>query len=107
MEGRVVFTSFIPHELEVPDRPELRYFPQNVLIGDNLFEPWLTSHRGMPYRAEMFYFTQSDPNLRLAIVHGYNGNYAGRLYRGEELIRESTGPDWKTFFTHLTMTFPE
>ncbi len=45
----VIAYAFIPKHLDIPDRPELRDFPRDILFADT------------------FYFSYSDPEIRLAL----------------------------------------
>lgn len=115
-DGEVLFTSFIPRPIEIPEYPELSVFPLNVLfqsskkceegvlLGFALYLPDGNTYRDGPDEAVMDYKNRVDPRFHLEITYiKADGSYRGVRYRGEEAVTWTTGKDWRRFFAHLGM----
>lgn len=117
LAGRKVM--FIPHRLEIPDRPELNNFPFNILFGtvtlaDNnvqrqetaLYEPDFSTFTQDGVEQKMKYYNVSNPERRFWAEIVYDTNkqsYVGTKYRGDKSIGMAEGPKWDMFFVHLTL----
>ena len=110
-------TAFIPHRLEVSDRPEYSCFPRNVLFvsyrnadgrlqaGTALYEPDFHTYRKEGDLSSMRYRNIYGDECQLVI--DYDEQH--RRYRGEKSVNgKSVGCaygvyNWQLFFTHFTM----
>jgi hypothetical protein len=107
---------FIPNELDIEGRPELRKLPASVLfaevganegarvLGSALYEPDLSS----------LYFDGGECTLRYQNKHGGDSSvrityHVGKqMWEGEKsvagkIVGVALGADWKHFFTQLTL----
>jgi len=112
-----VLLGFVPHRLEIPDRPELGLFPFNVMFansknGDNgkiisataLYEPMLNTYKLDRKQCSMEYFNIYGHGSWLLITFDLaNNTYRGQKYVGEKLVGEACGKEWKLFFIHFTI----
>jgi len=115
--SRGVLLGFVPHNLQIPDRPELGIFPFNVMFatsknGENgktisataLYEPMLSTHKLDRKQCSMEYFNIHGHGSWLLISYDLeNNSYRGQKYVGEKLVGEACGKEWKMFFVHFTM----
>jgi hypothetical protein len=109
--------AFIPHRLEIPNKPEYSHFPRNVLFasfcrqdgrlqaGSALYEPDLQTYRNEGHLSSMRYRNIYGGECYLEIVY----DEQNRRYRGEKLVsgksvgRAYRGDNWQSFFAHFTM----
>ncbi|MSU74837.1 hypothetical protein EXS57_03645 [Candidatus Kaiserbacteria bacterium] len=114
--------GFIPHNLDLASWNEgLTKFPFNVLFvahsmkdgkkvsGSAVYEPEFSTFikddemkmSCMHYRN---IYNKTDTECRLMIAYNAeNGGYCGGKYVNGEQVGVAVGPNWKTFFFHLTM----
>jgi len=110
-----VLYSFIPSELEIEDRSELKVFPLNVMfakykiengktiMGSSLYEPDISSLKQGKKEWSMRYYNIYKKENWLVIKY----NLEKHTYWGEKSVNgknvgEASGPDWKMFFIHFT-----
>lgn len=110
---------FVPHRLEIPDRPELNNFPLNIAFGTicltdddaqrhetSLYEPDFQTFMQEGAEQKMKYYNNLNPERRFWVEIVYNTNdqtYVGTKYRDDKNIGSAYGTEWKIFFVHLTM----
>lgn len=109
------FFGFIPHRLEIQEKPELNNFPLNVMftqykvendktiMGTALYEPFLGSFKRDGEKLSMEYQNVYGGDGWLSI----NYNEADKSYRGEKFVNGksagmSFGVQWNMFFVHFT-----
>lgn len=110
--------AFIPKQLEIENRHDLRVFPNKVVFmsyktddhgrlicGSSFYVPLLETLEQAADRWEMRYANEygSDCWLRMIYYPESKSYRAEKYIRGELTIITNGGPDWKTFFIHLTM----
>lgn len=109
---------FVPHRLEIPDRPELNNFPFNILFGticiaDNnrqrqetsTYLPDLATFKEEDEGQKMRYYNSLNKEYWVEIVYNKSSqSYVGTKYYRDESIWIASGPKWDVFFTHLTMS---
>jgi hypothetical protein len=112
---RGVFFGFIPHRLEIEDKPELNVFPFNVLFaqykvengktisGSAVYEPDLGSYKQEGEMSSMEYHNIYGPANWLVVVYdksrkSYHGN---KIVNGKS-VGEAGGSEWNMFFIHFT-----
>ncbi|MFA6522715.1 MAG: hypothetical protein WCT24_03950 [Patescibacteria group bacterium] len=114
---RGVLFGFVPHNLEIPDRPELWLFPFNVMFanyknGENgkiisastLYEPMLSTYKLDQKQCSMEYFNIYGHGSWLLINYDLeNSTYLGEKYVGDIKVGSAFGKEWKMFFVHFTM----
>ena len=110
------FIGFVPHPLEIKERPELDVFPLNVLfaklgtrngknvMGTALYEPNLESFKREGKKCSMKYHNAYGDDCWLFVTH----DLAKKSYRGEKFVNGksvgiSFGPEWKMFFVHFAI----
>ena len=110
------FIGFVPHPLEITERPELNVFPLNVLfakrgikngknvMGTALYEPNLESFKREGKKCSMKYHNAYGDDCWLLVTH----DLAKKSYRGEKFVNGksvgiSFGPEWKMFFVHFAI----
>ncbi|MCH7729897.1 hypothetical protein IID21_00040 [Patescibacteria group bacterium] len=106
--------AFIPHNLNIEDRPELNDFPFNVLFvsyrkvkgvdisGTALYEPEIESYRGEEERYSLDY-RNIYGRENLLIITKDEDKWEGIKIINDERVLIATGRNWKQFFIHLTM----
>ena len=107
---------FIPHELEIEGRPELRKFPANVLfakvttrdgvkvMGSALYEPDVSSFASDGTRHLLRYRNTHGGDCWLQIVY----DTEKQVWEGEKIINgeiawSAFGNSWKRFFIQFTL----
>jgi len=110
------FCGFIPHRLDVKERPELSIFPFNVLFakrkigngklvtGYALYEPDLASLKKDEDEWSMNYYNVYGGDCWLRIKY----NESKPFYIGEKFVNGKSvviaeGPAWEMFFVHFTL----
>lgn len=112
-------SAFVPHRLEIPNKPEYSHFPVNVLFasyrngngngrlqaGSAVYEPDFKSYRKEGDRSSMLYHNIYANDCYLRIYF----DEKNRRYRGEKFINGKSvsltegGDNWELFFMHFTM----
>ncbi len=110
-------TAFIPHRLEVANKPDYSHFPRNVLFmgyrnvdgrlhaGTALYEPDFHTYRKEGHLSSLRYHNIYGGECYLGIDY----DEKNRRYRGEKFVNgKSVGcaygdDNWQLFFTHFTM----
>src|SRR3989338_8659005 len=109
------FIGFLPHPLEIKERPELDVFPLNVLfakfgirnrknvMGTALYEPDLESFKREGEKYSMKYCNSYGGDCWLLVTY----DSAEKSYRGEKFINGKSagmafGVQWQGFFVHFT-----
>jgi hypothetical protein len=113
--SRGIFYAFIPHQLEIPDRPELSVFPFNVMfarykvengktiMGSTVYEPELDSYVNKETKHFMKYINKYGGGGWLIIQYDSSDmSYRGEKFINEESIGKAWGSEWKNFFIHFT-----
>ncbi|MFA6095211.1 MAG: hypothetical protein WC757_05030 [Candidatus Paceibacterota bacterium] len=110
------FIGFVPHPLEIKERPELDVFPFNVLfakigtrngknvMGTALYEPNLESFKREEDKCSMKYHNAYGGDCWLLVTY----DLAKKSYMGEKFVNSksvgiSFGPEWKMFFVHFAI----
>lgn len=110
------FIGFVPHPLEIKERPELSVFPLNVLfgkygikndenvMGTALYNPDLESYKQEEEQYSMKYHNAYGGDCWLLV----NYDSAKKSYKGEKFVNGefagmAFGSEWKMFFVHFTM----
>lgn len=109
---------YVPHRLEIPDRPELNNFPFNIVfsticIADNdketietsTYNPELETFVEEGIEQKMRYYNNLDDTKRFCIEITYNTSnksYVGIKYNKDKNIGMAEGSRWDMFFVHLT-----
>lgn len=108
--------GFIPWQLEVDGHPELSNFSLNILfgsqamidgvhtIGTALYEPDFSSYCDDGEKRSLVYYNiySNDWSVRID-YYPERKIYEGKKYHLDKAVLEAGGPEWKIFFTHLTM----
>jgi hypothetical protein len=110
---------FVPHRLEISDRPELNNFPLNILFGTvtltdkneerqeySLYEPDLSTFKEEGNEQRMRYYNNLNPERRFWAEIVYNTSkksYVGTKYCGDKIVGMASGTSWDMFFVHLTL----
>lgn len=115
MLDRGVFFGFVPHQLEIKDRPEFDVFPFNVLFmkckvenernitGTALYEPDLESFEVKDGVCSMYYHNVWGGKSWLVITYDpANRSYVGEKFVEEKSVGIATGVEWSMFFAHFT-----
>jgi len=110
-----ILYAFIPHALELPERPELSIFPFNVMfakfkkengviiIGSAIYEPVLRSYMKEGTLYSMEYFNKYGPGSWLVIEYdALQMRYHGKKYVNGTMVGSTDGKEWKMFFIHFT-----
>lgn len=109
--------GFIPSPLHIEDLPELSCLPLNVMFGNDevtpegnpvfkssLYEPdFLTFKKSESNKFGMIYRNKLDARYWLEIICDEQKRYTGTKYKEKTMLGSANGPDWKTFFIHLTL----
>lgn len=107
--------GFIPKHLEVPERPELSFFPLNILFisyariddipksGTALYKPVIDTFSNHSTQTSLTYyntFNRDRENLwSVKIIYNHEKNlYTGLKFRNAEQVVESVHRDWNLFF---------
>lgn len=110
------FVGFMPHPLEIKERPELDVFPLNVLfaqrvtqngknaMGSALYEPDIESFKQEEEKCSMEYHNIYGGKSRLVIEY----DMLRKSYYGEKVVNGESagmaeGPKWDMFFFHFTI----
>lgn len=112
---RGVFFGFIPHPLEIDERPDLRVFPFNVLfaqykvedgktiMGSALYEPDLGSFRQEGEKSSMHYHNIYGGKSWLVIeFDSAKKSYLGKKTVDDKNAGMAIGAEWNMFFAHFT-----
>lgn len=111
-----VLYAFIPDTLKIVNRPEVSFFPLNVMFqqyktennqpisGTAIYIPEIESFQQNNNIYSMTYFNQLNRSHWLIIEY----NKIDKTYRGKKFVKgvkvfETDAPDWKSFFIHFTM----
>ena len=107
---------FIPNELEIEGRPDLRKLPSNVVFakvginagvpvfGRALYEPDLSSFNSSGSQCSLTYKNKYGGNCWVRITyHSDTQSWEGQKSVEGKIVGFSSGADWKGFFTHLTL----
>jgi hypothetical protein len=110
------FLMFIPHELDIEGRPELRTLPANVLfaklgtnagvpvMGSALYEPTLSSFDFCRSQCSLTYKNKYGGDCWLRITyHTDKQTWEGEKNVEGKLVGVAFGTDWEGFFTQLTL----
>jgi hypothetical protein len=108
-------TCFIPRELRVKGRPELRVFPLNVLFAKYKLQNGKTIMGSAKYEPDLASLKQDKNHWSMRYQNAYGGNssllieydvsrkaYAGEKCVDDEVVGMANGPDWNIFFTQVT-----
>ncbi|MFC1649568.1 hypothetical protein ACFL2C_02515 [Patescibacteria group bacterium] len=106
--------GFVPHRLEIEERPELSDFPFNVLfvnffLKDNkdfsataLYEPEIESYSVNKEEKSLDYRNIYGHEDLLTIVKRKKSWSGVKVIKNERVLW-ADGPKWNLFFAHLTM----
>ena len=107
---------FIPHELDIEGRPDLRKLPANVVfakvgtnegvpvMGSALYEPDLSSFSCNGSQCSLTYKNKFGGNCWLRITyHTDRQTWEGEKSVEGKIVGSASGADWNGFFTHLTL----
>jgi hypothetical protein len=114
-QNRGYCTAFIPHKLDIEDRPELSDFSKNILfatlfnsngvvtIASSLYEPDLKTYRDEGEARSLIYKNIYNPDDTVKIIRRED------KWEGEKLIKDKRalwawGLTWQQFFVQLTGT---
>ncbi len=110
-----VLFGFIPHQLEITERPELSVFPFNVMfakykteagktiMGSAVYEPDLASLKQEKDKWSMCYHNAYLGKSRLSIEYDLiKKSYLGKKFVNDALVGSAIGAEWKMFFVHFT-----
>ena len=108
------FVGFVPHKLEVEERPELNDFSQNILfanffqqggfdmVASALYEPDLETYKEEDGSRTLTYKNIHNPDNTIEITRTENG-WMGRKTIADKRKLIASGAEWSSFFSHLTM----
>jgi len=107
--------GFVPHRLEIKERPELNIFPFNVLfvqnkivngktiVGSALYEPDLGSFKIYGEKRSMEYHNIYGGKSWLVIEYDVSEkSYLGKKIVNGESVGMAVGAQWNMFFVHFT-----
>jgi hypothetical protein len=110
-----VLYSFIPSELKIEGRPDLRVFPLNVLfakyktkdgktiMGSALYEPNIESLKQDKKEWQMRYYNiYNSKDWLLIKYHSEKHTYWGHKFVNNKSAGSAFGIEWKMFFVHFT-----
>lgn len=113
--NRGIFYGFVPHRLEIENRPELNVFPFNVLFvqykvengktisGSAIYEPDLGSYKRVGDVSSMEYHNIYGPANWLMIEYDKSKqSYLGKKIVNGESVGIAMGMHWNMFFIHFT-----
>lgn len=111
--------GFIPHRLELPERPEMRHFPLNVLFasyrskveeagileGSALYEPMQETYEKQENVSRMKYRNVygGDCYLMISYDEKKEARFGEKFVNGKSVVSATGGDNWEKFFVHLTM----
>lgn len=108
--------GFVPHRLNIKERPELNIFPQNVLFasqgirngknvfGDALYEPDLKSYTRKHNESSLNYHSVYGGNHWLVVKYDFlEKRYQGEKFVNGKSVGQAYGLKWEMFFVHFTM----
>lgn len=111
-----VLTGFIPHQLEIPTRPDLSVFPLNVLFAKKKIENDQVISGSALYVPELDTLMLSGRNISMRYRNSHGGDsyliieynflkktYTGSKFVHEKLVGMADGPEWNWFFVHFTI----
>lgn len=108
------FVGFVPHRLEIEDRPEFTDFPLNVLfanffvsngvqmVASALYQPDVESFTVQGTEKVLKYKNPHGVEDELVIVRGENGWRGEKIIKGKRTLL-ACGAEWEGFFVHLTI----
>lgn len=110
-------SAFIPHRLEIQNKPEYSYFPCNVMFvsyrnqngrlqsGSALYQPDFQTYQKECYLSSLGYHNVYGGDCRLVISFDEkNRGYHGEKFVDGQLVGFAYGGDiWQLFFMHFTM----
>ncbi len=111
-QGRLC--GFVPHRLEIEERPELNNFSFNILFmkfknengktisGSAVYEPDLTTFNDINGKQSMLYKNSYGGSGRVKIAYS-DGKWSGTKFINGKRTGSADGPEWHGFFIHLTM----
>jgi len=114
IQERKYFTGFVPHRLDIEDRPELTDFPLNVLfanffvsngiqmVASALYKPDFESFSIQGKEKVLKYKNSNREEDELIITRGENGWSGEKIIRGKKSLI-ACGAEWDGFFVHLTL----
>ncbi len=106
--------GFVPHRLEIKERPELNNFSFNILFmkwkvelgktisGSALYKPDLATFKDKNGKQSMLYKNSYGGTGRVKIMYS-NGKWSGDKFVNGKRVGSANGPEWHGFFIHLTM----
>ena len=110
-----VFFGFIPHRLQIPDRPELNNYPFNVMFSQYGTKNGKNVMGSAIYIPDLKSFTQLGEKSSMKYINSYGGiswllieydlstkNYNGYKTVNDISVGEASGPQWNMFFVHFT-----
>ncbi|KKQ84874.1 MAG: hypothetical protein UT08_C0013G0011 [Candidatus Woesebacteria bacterium GW2011_GWB1_38_8] len=107
-------TGFIPHKLEVGDRPELSDFSKNILfanvfssngvdmIASSLYEPDLETYTDEGAARSLTYRNIYNPDNRIKVTR-YEDKWEGEKFINGTRSLWAFGRTWQQFFIQLTI----
>lgn len=108
--------GFVPHYLQIQDRPELNNYPFNVMfsqygtkdgknvMGSAIYIPDLKSYTQLGEKSSMKYINSYGGNSWLLIEYDLSTkNYNGYKTVNNVSVGEASGPEWDKFFFHFTI----
>lgn len=114
--SRGILYGFVPCPLAIPERPELNFFPFNVMfaryktengktiMGSAIYEPLLRSYKKEGALCSMEYYNRYNSGSWLIIEYDtLKPSYCGKKFVNGMLIGLTDGKEWKMFFVHFTM----
>ncbi len=106
--------GFVPHRLEIKERPELNNFSFNILFmkwkvengktisGTALYQPDFSTFKEEKGKQSMLYKNSYGGSGRVKIVY-CNGKWSGNKFVNGKCVGSADGSEWHGFFIHLTM----
>jgi len=115
-----VLYGHVPYHLDIPDRPDLNYFPRDVLftrfnrenpdrggkliVAKAIYKPALASYRKEGFHCFMEYFNIYSPDSWLGIEYNwFETTYSGEKFVEGKSVGWADGKDWRTFFFNFTL----
>ena len=110
------FLGYVPHRLEIEERPELNNLPFNVLfssftardgvvlMGSALYEPDFSSFERRGEEYSMKYYNKHGGDCWLRVIYNdEKKNWVGEKFVNGKSAWISFGAKWDMFFVHFTM----